>query len=178
MSIGIRYSRQTCTWQRLSRSSWPMLKIDFRRSSLHCLGFLPWFLLRCSEPLRNEIGVAPGLSVSVDIEFLTRKADDYSDTLVVVAEDQPLRCVKGFHGGSMIPVARVLSHQGQILKLHQIPMFSLVQSHISHCLEKWWSMDGHLCRHFLAIWGDEIQAVSPPSCSFPIDWETHLASVI
>lgn len=128
MSIGIRYSRQTCTWQRLSRSSWPMLKIGFRRSSLQCLGFLPWFLLCCSEPLRNEIGVAPGLSVSVDIEFLTRKADDYSDTLVVVAEDQPLRCVKGFHGGStsMITVARVLSHQGwQSLKLHQIPMFHL-----------------------------------------------------
>ena len=36
---------------------------------------------------RNEIGVAPGLSVSVDIEFLTRKADDFYDTLVVVAED-------------------------------------------------------------------------------------------
>lgn len=35
----------------------------------------------------NEIGVAPGLSVSVDVEFLTRKADDFYDTLVVVAED-------------------------------------------------------------------------------------------
>lgn len=126
MSIGIRYSRQTCTWQRLSRSSWPLLKIGFRRSSLQCLGFLPWFL--CFSELRNEIGVAPGLSVSVDIEFLTRKADDYSDTLVVVAEDQPLRCVKGFHGGSMIPVACVSSrsHQGwQILKFHQIPIFHL-----------------------------------------------------
>lgn len=35
----------------------------------------------------NEIGVAPGLSVSVDVEFLTRKVDDFFDKLVVVAED-------------------------------------------------------------------------------------------
>lgn len=37
--------------------------------------------------MRNEIGIAPGLSVSVDVEFLTRVAGDFSDRLVVLAED-------------------------------------------------------------------------------------------
>ena len=40
--------------------------------------------------MRNEIGIAPGLSVSVDVEFLTRHAGDFSDKLVVLAED--FRC--------------------------------------------------------------------------------------
>ena len=35
---------------------------------------------------RNEIGIAPGLSVSIDVEFLTRKPYDYVDKLVITAE--------------------------------------------------------------------------------------------
>ena len=71
--------------------------------------------------------------MSVDIEFLTRKADDYSDTLVVVAEDQPLRCVKAFHGGSMISVASV-SHHPDPTRADKFSNsnVSVVQSHISH----------------------------------------------
>ena len=45
--------------------------------------------------VRNEIGVAPGLSVSIDVEFLTRKPYDYVDKLVITAEAaQPGNVVK------------------------------------------------------------------------------------
>lgn len=44
-------------------------------------------LLLSTPIVRNEIGVAPGLSVSIDVEFLTRKANDFVDKLVITAED-------------------------------------------------------------------------------------------
>ncbi|CAE7433996.1 CFAP47, partial [Symbiodinium necroappetens] len=51
--------------------------------------------IRCEVPksaefrvvTENEIGIAPGLSVSIDVEFLTRKPYDYVDKLVITAED-------------------------------------------------------------------------------------------
>eukprot|EP00931_Biecheleriopsis_adriatica_P036216 TRINITY_DN2086_c0_g1_i7.p1 TRINITY_DN2086_c0_g1~~TRINITY_DN2086_c0_g1_i7.p1 ORF type:complete len:2928 (-),score=554.29 TRINITY_DN2086_c0_g1_i7:9-8792(-) len=51
--------------------------------------------IRCQPPTspefrlvsQNEIAIAPGLSVTIDIEFLTRKPFDYVDRLMVTSED-------------------------------------------------------------------------------------------
>lgn len=51
--------------------------------------------IRCRKPeseeftlvSENQMAIAPGLSVEVDIEFLTRKPFDYVDKLVITAED-------------------------------------------------------------------------------------------
>ena len=81
-------AKQVSSFVKTKASSRNMMKHDPSSCSFRDLA------LECSYAylavLRNEIGVAPGLSVSIDVEFLTRKPYDYVDKLVITAEAENL----------------------------------------------------------------------------------------